>query len=176
MLFPRDFYSRIFDDLMDDAFGRDFFDDPWFRKDRPSMIGDGSNEAPKDETKPEVVPAKYERGMRGFGGLRTDIKETENGYELSVDLPGYVKDDVSIKLDKGYLTISASKNETKEDKDENGYIRKERYLGQRSRSYFVGKHVKPEDIKAKMENGVLTVDFPKAEPAEETASDILIEG
>ena len=110
------------------------------------------------------------------GLMKTDIKETENGYELSVELPGYVKDDVSIKLDNGYLTISASKNETKEDKDENGYIRKERYQGQRSRSYFVGEYVKPEDIKAKMENGILTVDFPKVEPVEETAQNIMIEG
>ena len=167
----------MFDDLFDDAFDRDFFDDPFFTRARQNLIGDGKAPEEKGSETKDMAPAKYRRGGRGMAAIKTDIREKDDGYELSVELPGFTKDDVSISLDKGYLTITASVNEDKEDKDDaKGYIRRERYQGHRSRSYFVGRDVKPEDIKAKMENGVLTVDFPKARPKEDTVKTILIEG
>ena len=88
--------------------------------------------------------------------MKTDIKENDKGYELDVDLPGYKKEDVKAELKDGYLTISASNDNTKEEKDEDGkYIRKERYTGSVSRSFYVGKYVTEEDIHAKFENGIL---------------------
>ena len=84
--------------------------------------------------------------------MKTDIKENDKGYELDVDLPGYKKEDVKAELKDGYLTISASNDNTKEEKDEDGkYIRKERYTGSVSRSFYVGKYVTEEDIHAKFE-------------------------
>ena len=111
--------------------------------------------------------------------MKTDIKENDKGYELDVDLPGYKKEDVKAELKDGYLTISASNDNTKEEKDEDGkYIRKERYTGAVSRSFYVGEGVKQEDIKAKFEDGTLKLEIPKAEakPAVEQKKYIAIEG
>ena len=97
--------------------------------------------------------------------MKTDIKENDKGYELDVDLPGYKKEDVKAELKDGYLTISASNDNTKEEKDEDGkYIRKERYTGSVSRSFYVGKYVTEEDIHAKFENGILKYTVPKVDP------------
>lgn len=90
--------------------------------------------------------------------MRTDIKETENGYEMQVDLPGFEKKDLKLSLNNGYLTIEAEKNEKEEDK--HNYLRRERNYSCK-RSYYVGNGVKEEDVKAKYENGILTVDIPK---------------
>ena len=90
--------------------------------------------------------------------------ETENSYELDVDLPGFKKDEVNVDLKDGYLTISAAKGVDKDEQDKAGkYIRQERYAGACSRSFYVGD-VKAEDVKAKYESGVLTVLIPKKEP------------
>ena len=108
--------------------------------------------------------------------MKTDIKENDKGYELDVDLPGYKKEDVKAELKDGYLTISASNDNTKEEKDEDGkYIRKERYTGAVSRSFYVGKYVTEEDIHAKFENGVLTIDVPKKEETKPVEKYIAIE-
>ena len=111
--------------------------------------------------------------------MRTDIKESENGYELDIDLPGYKKEEVQAQLKDGYLTITAS-NQTKDDtKDENGkYIRRERYYGSCSRSFYVGEEIEQEDIKAKFEDGILKVSVPKkeAKPKVEENKYITIEG
>lgn len=94
--------------------------------------------------------------------MKTDIREHEGGYELEVSLPGYNKEDIRAELKDGYLTISASTSSDKEEK--NGkYIRKERYAGSCSRSFYVGENVTQEDVKAKYENGVLTLAIPKKE-------------
>jgi len=94
--------------------------------------------------------------------MRTDIKETDEGFELIVDLPGLSKDDVQAELKDGYLAISAQTKSESEDKDEKGtYVRKERFTGKCSRTFFVGEDVKQEDIKAKFDNGVLTFNIPK---------------
>ena len=90
------------------------------------------------------------------GLMQTDVKETEDGYEVVMNLPGYNKDDVKGELKEGYLVISASQNINNDEKDENGrYIRRERYSGSCQRSFYVGEDITQEDIKAKFENGTL---------------------
>ena len=104
--------------------------------------------------------------------MKTDIKETDNGYEVTMNLPGVKKEDVKAELKDGYLTIQASSNTSKDEKDNDGrYIRRERYAGTCSRSFYVGDAVTQEDIKAKFENGTLTLDIPKkdAKPAAEAS-------
>ncbi len=91
--------------------------------------------------------------------MRTDIKETDTGYELSVDMPGFEKKDINLSLDNGYLTLKAEKQEKEED---GKYIRRERSFSC-SRSFYVGKDVTEEDIKAKYENGTLNLSVPKKE-------------
>ena len=94
--------------------------------------------------------------------MKTDIRETENTYELDIDLPGFKKDDIQIELQNGYLTISAAKGLDKDAEDKKGkYIRQERYAGACSRSFYVGKGVEPEEIGAKFENGILEISVPK---------------
>ena len=100
--------------------------------------------------------------------MKTDIKEHDGGYELTVDLPGVKKDDIKAELNDGYLTITAENNSSKDEKDEKGkYICRERYSGSYSRSFYVGDAVTEEDIKAKFENGTLTLDIPKKEALHE---------
>ena len=94
--------------------------------------------------------------------MKTDIQEKENNYILDMDLPGYDKSDIKAQLKDGYLTITAQKNTSKEDKDEKGnYIKRERYFGKCSRSFYVGENLKEEDIKASFNNGILKLTFPK---------------
>lgn len=96
--------------------------------------------------------------------MKTDIQEHEGNYLLDIELPGYKKEDVKAELNDGYLTVSAEKNEEKEEKDKRGnYIRRERYTGQCQRSFYVGKYVTQEDIKASFEEGVLKIQVPKME-------------
>jgi HSP20 family molecular chaperone IbpA len=111
--------------------------------------------------------------------MQTDIEESETGYALTMNLPGFKKEDVKAELKDGYLTINASTNSSKEEKDEKGkYIRKERYSGSCSRSFYVGEAVTQEDIKAKFEDGTLKISVPKKElkPEVEEAKYISIEG
>ena len=93
--------------------------------------------------------------------MKTDVRETENTYEVDVDLPGFRKDEITVDLKDGYLTISAAKGLDKDEKDKEGrYIRQERYAGACSRSFYVGD-VKPEDVAAKYEDGILKLSMPK---------------
>ena len=111
--------------------------------------------------------------------MKTDIKENDKGYELDVDLPGYKKEDVKAELKDGYLTISASNDNTKEEKDEDGkYIRKERYAGACERSFYVGDNIEQEDVKAEFKHGILKLFVPKkeAKKAVEENKYIAIEG
>ncbi|MBE5718163.1 MAG: Hsp20/alpha crystallin family protein, partial [Ruminiclostridium sp.] len=100
-----------------------------------------------------------------------------NSYELDIDLPGFKKEDVSLKLDNGYLTISASKGLEKDEKEKKDgkYIRRERYEGQCSRSFYVGDGVQAKDVNAKFEDGILKVSVPKAAPQVEGNNVIAIE-
>lgn len=97
--------------------------------------------------------------------MRTDIRESENGYELAVDLPGFKKEDITAELKDGYLSINAKTQSESEDKDEKGtWLRKERFSGTCKRSFYVGEEVEQADIQAKFDNGVLTVNVPKKQP------------
>lgn len=92
--------------------------------------------------------------------MKTDIREDENSYLLEVDLPGYSKDDIKIDITDGYLTINAKVE--KEDKDDGkNYVRRERFTGEVSRSFYVGEDIKEDEIKAKFKNGILTLEVPK---------------
>ena len=98
--------------------------------------------------------------------MKTDVRETENGYEMDVDLPGFKKDEIQLQLENGYLTISAAKGLDKDEKDKKGrYIRQERYAGACSRSFYVGD-VESKDISAKYEDGILKLTLPKVEKKE----------
>ena len=93
--------------------------------------------------------------------MKTDVRETENSYELDVDLPGFKKDEIQVELKDGYLTIGATKGLDKDEQDKKGkYIRQERYVGSCSRSFYVGD-VEPQDISAKYEDGILKLSMPK---------------
>ena len=109
-------------------------------------------------------PFRTTRGYQNTHGLmQTDIRETKDGYELDVDLPGFDKKDISLELKDGYLTIRANRNEEKEDKGHH-YLRKERFTGSCSRSFYVGENVQETDVHAKFDNGILKLRFPKEEP------------
>ena len=130
--------------LMPSVFGENLFDDFFDDFYRPSRKNSGY-------TSPVNV-------------MRTDVKEKDDSYELDIDMPGYKKEDVKAELKNGYLTISASTKSDKDEKDNDGkYIRRERYYGSCSRSFYVGEDVKQEDIKAKFEDGTLKIAVPKKE-------------
>lgn len=109
--------------------------------------------------------------------MKTDVKETENGYELDVDLPGFKKDEIKLELQNGYLTISTEKSLENKDEQKGRVLRQERYAGTMSRSFYVGEHVTEEDIHARYENGVLSLTIPKKEaPKAPEKKTICIEG
>lgn len=153
--------------LMPSIFGENLFDD---------FFGDFPFYDDKEERKLE----KKLYGRRAQNLMKTDIKEMDNGYELEIDLPGFKKEDIQASLEHGYLTISATKGLEKEEKDnDNGrYIRRERYAGTCERSFYVGEHVKQEDIKAEFKHGILKLMVPKKEalPVVEENKYISIEG
>ncbi len=102
-------------------------------------------------------------GKHGKALMRTDVRETEDSYELDVDLPGFKKDEIDLDLQDGYLTIRAAKGLDKDEQDKKGkYIRQERYAGTLSRSFYVGEAVEPDQVTAKFEDGILRLTVPKA--------------
>lgn len=98
--------------------------------------------------------------------MKTDIKEKKDRYLIDIDLPGYEKEGIKIEIQEGYLTVHA-KVDKEDDKEKGKYVRKERYTGECSRSFYVGDNVKEEDIKAKFHNGTLTLEIPKKEDKKE---------
>lgn len=143
--------------LMPSIFGENLFDD-WFDKD----FFPGRNQ----------LYGKNEKNL-----MKTDVREQEDNYEVLIDLPGFKKDDVTIELENGYLTITASKGLDKdEEQQKSGYIRRERWAGKCSRSFYVGESVRSEDIKAKMEDGILTMIVPKQQRQLPQKNTIMIEG
>ena len=95
-----------------------------------------------------------------FNLMKTDIREDDKSYLLEVDLPGYSKDDIKIDITDGYLTINAKVE--KEDKEDNkNYVRRERFTGEVSRSFYVGEDIKEDEVKASFKNGILTLEVPK---------------
>ncbi len=126
---------------------------------------------------PEIDRALYGKNAKNL--MKTDVQETEAGYVVDIDLPGYKKDQIRMRLDNGALTVSAEKSLDRDEKNENGnYVRRERYAGSMSRSFYVGTHVREEDIHPRYENGILTFHIPKEQPAavEEKKHYIPIEG
>lgn len=110
--------------------------------------------------------------------MKTDVQEQDNGYLVDIELPGYTKEDIQAELKDGYLTITANKNESKDEKDDNGkFIRRERYSGTCKRSFYVGEGVKQEDIRAGFKDGILRLAIPKAvqQQVEEKPNYIAIE-
>ena len=137
------------------------------------------NDSLFDDFFTDITPDNKRRPMgRPLPGvMKTDIKENDKEYELTIELPGYKKENVNAELKDGYLIVNATNEKNEEEKDEKGYIRKERYYGSCQRSFFVGKNLKEEDIKAKFDNGVLTLNVPKeAERLPEEKKYIAIEG
>ena len=153
--------------LMPSIFGEDLFDN--FMKDFPFF---------DDNTESNVEKKLY--GRRGKNLMKTDIKETEGGYELEMDLPGFTKDEIKVSLENGYMTISAAKGLDKDEQDKKSgrYIRKERYAGSCERSFYVGEDITEADIKAEFKHGILKLFVPKkeAKPAVEEKKYISIEG
>jgi hypothetical protein len=145
--------------LMPSIFGENLFNDDWMNFGFP-----------------EVDKALY--GKHASHEMKTDVKETDSGYEVDIDLPGFKKDEINVQLDNGYLSISAAKGLDKEEKNKEGkYIRKERYAGAMSRSFYVGDAITQEDIKAKYESGILRLSIPKKEAKQvEATKRIAIEG
>ena len=152
MMMPRIFGENLFDDFMNDFAFPDFTDNA------------------------NIEKALYGKHAKNL--MKTDVKDTENGYEVDIDLPGFKKDEIGIELENGYLTVSAAKGLDKDEEDKKGkYIRKERYAGAMQRSFYVGENLTQEDIKAKYENGILKLSVPKKEAKPvETKKTIAIEG
>lgn len=122
-------------------------------------------------------------GHRAKNVMNTDVRESDTGYEMEIDLPGFSKDEITVELTNGYLTISAAKGfdkdeaESEEEAKHGRYIRRERYAGSCQRSYYVGEQYRQEDIKAKFEHGILTLSIPKKSAQElESRNYIAIEG
>ena len=148
-MLPMMFSENLFDDLFNDAFGRTMWN---------------------------TDKALY--GKNAARIMKTDVHETEDSYELAVDLPGFKKDEIGIELKEGYLTITASKGVEKdeEDKKTRRVIRQERYSGTSQRTFYVGD-VKPEEVKCKYDAGVLMIEFPMKDARKvEGPHTIMIEG
>ncbi len=136
----------------------------------PSIFGENLFDEMFDEAF-DMVPVFGRRnplyGKHGKNLMKTDVRETKDSYELDIDLPGFKKDEVKVDLKDGYLTISAAKGLDKDEQDKKGrYIRRERYAGQCSRSFYVGDGVEAKDVHAKFEDGILRLSMPKAAPKE----------
>lgn len=146
MLLPRIFDANLFDDFMS---GFSF---------------------------PDISKELY--GIHASHVMKTDVKETDNGYEVFIDLPGFKKDEVTAKLENGYLTIEAAKglDRDEQEQDTGKYIRRERYAGVMSRSFYVGD-IQQSDIHAKFEDGILKLTMPKEQPKQLEAQKLIaIEG
>ena len=131
----------------------------------PSIFGENLFDEFFDDDFPMIPMRSFRNPLYGKNAknlMKTDVRETDNTYELDVDLPGFKKDEVQLDLKDGYLTISAAKGLDKDQEDKKGkYIRQERYAGACSRSFFVGEEIEPRDVSAKFEDGILRVSLPK---------------
>ena len=126
------------DNLFDDMFDFDDFDKEFNRMMRPLY------------------------GKHALNMMKTDVRETDNSYELDIDLPGFKKDEIKVELDNGYLSISAAKGLDKNEENKDGkYIRRERYAGAMNRTFYVGDNLTQQDIQAKFEDGILKISVPK---------------
>ena len=142
MLYPNIFKGTVMDDLMSELMGY------------PCNLE-------KEKEVPETI-----------GRMTADVKEYDDRYELSLELPGYKKEEVKVELEDGYLKVSAEHSEEKETQDDGGkYIRKERHYGKLKRNFYVGPRTKSDSIKAAFENGVLELTVMKE--SEETTKELI---
>lgn len=158
MMTPSIFRENLFDNFFDDLFGFPTFDDKEIQNVQKQLYG-----------------------RNAANMMKTDVREHDDHYEVDIDLPGFNKDELSLELKDGYLIITAAKGLDKDEKEKSTgkFVRRERYAGSMSRSFYVGDDVKQEDIHAKYENGVLRFSVPKAEarkPEVEEKKYIAIEG
>ena len=103
-------------------------------------------------------------GKNAAREMKTDVREHEDHFEVDIDLPGFKKDEITLTLENGYLTVGAAKGVNKDEADKKGkVIRQERYAGSLQRSFYVGDNLTEQDITARFENGVLSLSVPKAE-------------
>ena len=156
MMVPSIFGENLFDDFFDD-----FFDWPAYDKQMKNA-------------------QKKLYGRHADNMMKTDVRDHDDHYEIDVDLPGFKKEELSLELTEGYLTIKAAKGLDKDEKEKKTgkYIRRERYMGSMTRSFYVGDTVTQEDIKAEYRNGVLKLTVPKPDPNKEVEKTnyIAIEG
>lgn len=143
-MLPSIFGENLFDDWMDFPFNRDFekaFETEFFPSKNP-------------------LYGKHAKNM-----MKTDVRDMEDHYEVDIDLPGFKKEEVNVELKDGYITVSAAKGLDKEEKDEKSgkYIRRERYMGSMSRSFYIGEDITQEEVHAKFEDGILQLTIPKKE-------------
>ena len=143
----------------------------------PSIFGENLFDEFFSDFDRNFFPARDQLyGKHAKNLMKTDVKEHKNCYKISIDLPGFKKDEVNVELKDGYLTVSAAKGLDKDEEDKEGrYIRQERYAGACSRSFYVGD-VRADEVKCKFEFGVLTLTIPKKDAkAIETSNRIMIE-
>ena len=143
----------------------------------PSIFGESLfDDFMDDFAFPDIEKKLY--GKHAPHIMKTDVKDNGNTYEVDMDLPGFKKDEIQIQLKNGYVTVSAAKGLDKDEKDKEGkYVRRERYAGNVSRSFYVGDNVRNEDIHPKFENGILSFTVPKEQKEiEDTTHYIAIEG
>ena len=156
MMVPYMFNEALLDDLFDDRWERDF-------------------ERALRHAEPKSMFGKHAANI-----MKTDVRETKDGYDVFVDLPGFKKEDVKASLENGYLTIQASKGLDKDEQDKKTgkYIRRERYAGTCARSFYVGDDITQDEIKGNFKHGILRLTIPKkdAKPAVEQTNYIAIEG
>lgn len=151
----------MFPALMNDTMFSDLFDDPFFEGWR-NMENVGTRES-----------------NMSMGMMSTDVRESDKGYMVDIDMPGFKKEDISLELQNGYLTVSAHRDSSHDDKAEDGkWLRRERYVGSCSRSFYVGEDMKDSDIHASYKDGTLCLELPKlqAQQQVETKHRIAIEG
>lgn len=142
MMTPSIFGENLFDDFFDDLFDFPVFDDKAMQKAQKKLYG------------------RHAANM-----MKTDVQEHDDHYEVDIDLPGFKKDELSLELKDGYLVITAAKGLDKDEKEKKTgkFVRRERYAGSMSRSFYIGEDIKEEDIHAKYESGVLKLNVPKLE-------------
>ena len=142
MMTPSIFGENLFDDFFDDLFDFPMLDDRAMQKAQKKLYG------------------RHAANM-----MKTDVQEHDDHYEVDIDLPGFKKDELSLELRDGYLVITAAKGLDKDEKEKKTgkFVRRERYAGSMSRSFYIGEDIKEEDIHAKYEGGVLKLNVPKPE-------------
>ncbi|MEE3393044.1 MAG: Hsp20 family protein [Lachnospiraceae bacterium] len=141
----------------------------------PDFFRDNSTSSLFDDFFDDSFAAPMNKFYHSSDIMKTDIYDNGDSYEIGIELPGIKKEDIKVQLKEGYLTVSAETKKKNDEKDEKGkYIRKERYYGSSSRSYYVGDEIKDDDIKAKFEDGILKITIPKKEEEKKVEEDKFI--